>query len=173
VATLPHGRAAPLVIAQHLDPNYPTHLGEIPARRSQGAVHTVVDHELLAPVELTPLVRRTVTVARVLAAGQQLKLDAADEPVVVTADDGRVEQVVLNLLTNAITYAPNSARTDVRVRQSHGVTEIEVMYSSPPTLVGTRSLQHRGGCSPCTSGRPIASAACGGACPSGREKGNP
>lgn len=43
VATLPAGFPAPIVLAQHLDPTQPSHLGEILARFSQLPVRTVTD----------------------------------------------------------------------------------------------------------------------------------
>ena len=49
VATLPANFPAPLVLAQHLDPTYLSHLGEILARRSTLPVRTVTDQELLLP----------------------------------------------------------------------------------------------------------------------------
>lgn len=36
-------------------------------------------------------------------------------PLVLQADSGRLHQIVLNLLTNALTHAPTSERIDVRV----------------------------------------------------------
>jgi chemotaxis response regulator CheB len=41
VATLPRGLPVPIVIAQHLDPNVASHLGQILARRSILPVRTV------------------------------------------------------------------------------------------------------------------------------------
>jgi two-component system, chemotaxis family, CheB/CheR fusion protein len=49
VATLPSNFPAPLVLAQHLDPTYPSHLGEILARRSTLPVRTVTHQEPLLP----------------------------------------------------------------------------------------------------------------------------
>ena len=49
VATLPAGFAAPVVVAQHLDPARPSHLGEILGRRSALPVRVVTDRERLAP----------------------------------------------------------------------------------------------------------------------------
>jgi hypothetical protein len=48
VATLPAGFPAPIVIAQHLDPTRPSHLGEILARRSSLPVITVEAHAPLS-----------------------------------------------------------------------------------------------------------------------------
>src|SRR5579863_7490261 len=49
VATLPTDFPAPLVLAQHLDPRHPSHLGEILARRSVLPVRTVTVLEHLEP----------------------------------------------------------------------------------------------------------------------------
>ena len=48
VSVLPAGFPAPIVLAQHLDPNHPSHLGEILARYSRLPVQTVTDQ---APLE--------------------------------------------------------------------------------------------------------------------------
>ena len=49
VAALPANFPAPIVLAQHLDPTYPSHLGEILARHSTLPVRTVTDQEPLMP----------------------------------------------------------------------------------------------------------------------------
>lgn len=49
VSTLPVGFPAPIVLAQHLDPHQPSHLGEILARYSHLPVQSVTDQVPLAP----------------------------------------------------------------------------------------------------------------------------
>src|SRR5262249_20901802 len=49
VATLPTDFLAPIVIAQHLDPNRPSHLAEILGRRSTLPVRTAIEREHLEP----------------------------------------------------------------------------------------------------------------------------
>ncbi|HEX5498066.1 MAG TPA: chemotaxis protein CheB, partial [Thermomicrobiales bacterium] len=49
VATLPADFAAPVVIAQHLDPHRVSHLGELLANRSSLPVRTVLERESLEP----------------------------------------------------------------------------------------------------------------------------
>ena len=44
--------------------------------------------------------------------GQTIDVTAARLPVMVEGDAGRLEQVLLNLLTNAINYAPGTERID-------------------------------------------------------------
>ena len=77
VSTLPAGFPAPVVLAQHLDPTKPSHLGEILARYSHLPVQTVTDHAPLEAgtvyvipsdrnVEVTAHTLLTPTLARVL-----------------------------------------------------------------------------------------------------------
>src|SRR5437870_9431037 len=49
LSSLPEDFAAPIVIAQHIDPTRPSHLGDILARRSKLPVRTITDHESLEP----------------------------------------------------------------------------------------------------------------------------
>lgn len=49
VSTLPTNFPAPIVIAQHIDPNRPSHLAEILARRSRLPIATILDDEKLEP----------------------------------------------------------------------------------------------------------------------------
>lgn len=49
VATLPADLPAPIVIAQHLDPNRPSHLADILGRRSTLPVRTAIEREHLEP----------------------------------------------------------------------------------------------------------------------------
>ena len=72
-----------------------------------------------------------VTTARLLTAGQSIELASANEPLVIDADPGRLEQVVLNLLTNAITYAPGTERIAVRVRREGCEAVLEVQDQGP------------------------------------------
>ncbi|HEX6819211.1 MAG TPA: chemotaxis protein CheB, partial [Ktedonobacterales bacterium] len=92
VATLPADFSAPLVLAQHLDPHYLSHLGEILARRSALPVRTVLDHERLEP-----------GVVYVVPSNRQVEI--ADHTVRVSADDPpeekRPKPSVDRLLTSA------------------------------------------------------------------------
>ena len=66
-----------------------------------------------------------------LADGQAIRLDAATDPIRVCGDAGRLEQVLLNLLTNAIHYAPGTDPVDVRLRRTGGEAEIQVQDYGP------------------------------------------
>ena len=83
------------------------------------------------PLDLAPLVAHTLELAEVLAEGQALVLDAEGGPLTVAGDAGRLKQVVLNLLTNAITHAAGTERIDVRLRRDGDVAELAVRDAGP------------------------------------------
>ncbi len=92
----------------------------------------------LAPLDLVPLTTRVVEVAQVLAQGQAITLETGSDPVMIEGDAGRLEQVLLNLLTNAIAYASGTDRIDVRLRRQGGEAELTVQdYGSgiPPNAL--------------------------------------
>jgi two-component system CheB/CheR fusion protein len=60
-----------------------------------------------------------------------VELAVAEEPLVVAGDATRLSQVVLNLLTNAAKYAPDSPRIEVRLRREAGEATLEVQDYGP------------------------------------------
>ena len=88
-----------------------------------------------ADIDLGAVVRRAVEAARIEAEaqGQVIALDAPAAPVPVRGDAVRLEQVALNLLTNAIKYAPESATIEARLRRdsSAGQAVLEVQDYGP------------------------------------------
>jgi two-component system CheB/CheR fusion protein len=74
----------------------------------------------VAAVDLSALVERVVETARDLPPGHAIHLIAATEPLRVAGDAGRLEQVLLNLLTNAFAYAPSEGAVEVRLRRVGG-----------------------------------------------------
>jgi two-component system, chemotaxis family, CheB/CheR fusion protein len=83
------------------------------------------------PTDLGPLVTRTCEVAQAVAQGQEIAESIPNEPVIVNADAGRLEQVLLNLLTNAITHARGTERIDLRLRREGDAAVIEVQDYGP------------------------------------------
>ena len=80
----------------------------------------------IAPLDLVSLVEHAVEVAQVLTQGQTILFERDEEPLIVEGDVSRLEQVLLNLLTNAISYAPDTEQIDVTVRReaSDGVVTV-------------------------------------------------
>jgi two-component system CheB/CheR fusion protein len=79
-------------------------------------------HLQLVPVDFVALVSEAVEAVRLDVQGQAINLDCGTEPLVVMADAPRLEQVVLNLLTNAIKFAPDTQRIDVRLRRAEAMS---------------------------------------------------
>lgn len=83
------------------------------------------------PLDLAALLRETVSMARPLAASQEIAVAIADAPVLVDGDKRRLQRVLLNLLTNAITYASETERIDVRLARAGSEAAIEVRDTGP------------------------------------------
>jgi CheY-like chemotaxis protein len=80
------------------------------------------------PVDLKDLALRCVQAAdgAARAAGVTLQLEAGSDPMIVTGDAARLEQVVMNLIANAIKYTPagGSVEVELRRRGSHAFLEV-------------------------------------------------
>jgi two-component system CheB/CheR fusion protein len=76
----------------------------------------------LVPVDFVALVSEAVEAVQLDVQSQAINLDCGTEPLVVMADAPRLEQVVLNLLTNAIKFAPDTQRIDVRLRRAEAMS---------------------------------------------------
>jgi two-component system CheB/CheR fusion protein len=85
----------------------------------------------LASLDLTALVPQVMEVAQLQAQRKTLALDAPTEPVMVEGDAVRIEQALLNLVINAIKYAPETRRIDVRLRTVDNTAEIQVEDYGP------------------------------------------
>ena len=85
----------------------------------------------LEPLDLAPLVLQSVEVAQTLIDGQAISAQTPTTPLTINGDAGRLEQVVLNLLTNAITYAPGTERIDVHLRRAGASAELQVRDYGP------------------------------------------
>lgn len=79
-----------------------------------------------APTDLTAIVRHAAETAQVLTQTHTIATEISDDPVIIHGDDQRLEQMLLNLLTNAINYSAGSSRIDVRVRRADGAAEVAV-----------------------------------------------
>jgi PAS domain S-box-containing protein len=95
------------------------------ARLQMGRLH--VELSAFSPV---PVVRRAIASAKSLT-DQDIQLEVADQPILVEADPGRLEEVLLNVLGNAISHASDSDRIEVRLRSDDRWAEIEVEDYGP------------------------------------------
>ena len=71
-------------------------------------------------VDVRDVVRSAVEVAQVLPKAPTIRLTADPKAVRVRADPGRLEQVFLNLLANAMEHAPGSGSIEVTVKAEAG-----------------------------------------------------
>ncbi|NMO18000.1 HAMP domain-containing histidine kinase [Pyxidicoccus fallax] len=71
--------------------------------------------------------------------GHVLQLSLPDAPVLVHADPARVEQVLHNLVSNALKYSPAGSRVDVAVRREAG----EVLLSVADQGIGISEAEMR------------------------------
>jgi two-component system, OmpR family, sensor histidine kinase MtrB len=81
---------------------------------------------LLDVVDLTAVVRTAVEVSQVSPKAPAIRVTAGPEPVRVRADAGRLEQVFLNLLANAIEHAAGSETIEVTVKATGRRAEVAV-----------------------------------------------
>lgn len=87
------------------------------------------------PVELAPLVREVFETAGILGEGAGLDVTlAAVEDATVLADAGRLRQLFLNIVTNAIKYTPAGGRVELSLarRPQHE----EIVFSVRDTGIG-------------------------------------
>jgi two-component system CheB/CheR fusion protein len=97
----------------------------------------------LAQVDLRAVVARAAEVARAVAAGIEIR-EEAGASVPVRADAPRLEQVVINLLVNAIKHAAGTPRIDVRVARhdDDGAGHALVVVEDYGAGIAARDLPH-------------------------------
>ena len=86
-------------------------------------------HLVHHPVDLAGITQAAVDAVRPLAAAKSIQLQFSVDPSsteVVSGDAGRLEQVVVNLLTNAIKFTPENGRVDVVIERAGPNLELEV-----------------------------------------------
>jgi len=85
------------------------------------------------PLDLASLVRRTVESARSKASqkGVELRVDVPSMPMTAEGDAQRLEQVLLNLLDNAIRHTPAGGDITVRAWEEDGRFVVQVRDTGP------------------------------------------
>lgn len=85
----------------------------------------------MTDVPLLPIVDEAIAVTQPLAQDRPIVLDPGRADLHVTADAARLQQVIINLLNNAISHAPQSPRFEVRMRRYGRRAEIAVRDYGP------------------------------------------
>jgi signal transduction histidine kinase len=75
------------------------------------------------PHDLVALVRRVIRRMGVMTDHREVKIMAAADPVIACVDAPRIEQVVSNLVSNAIKYSPNGGEVTVEVREDEAASD--------------------------------------------------
>lgn len=85
----------------------------------------------LEPVDLAPLLNAGIDAVRPTASGKAITLEAHIEPGVqrVLADAARVQQIVWNVLSNAIKFTPWEGHIDLTLKQDGSAAEISIQDS--------------------------------------------
>jgi two-component system CheB/CheR fusion protein len=86
---------------------------------------------LISPIDLVTVVRAAVEVAQTLATAPAIRVSTTRGPILVQADAGRLEQVFVNVLANAVEHAATSPTIDVTVRRSGSLAVVEVRDHGP------------------------------------------
>jgi two-component system OmpR family sensor kinase/two-component system sensor histidine kinase BaeS len=84
-------------------------------------------------VDLQPLIQRATELFTAQAAEKQVNIQSSVDPEIhcIHADPQRFEQVLGNLLDNALRYAPAGSRVDIMVRPVDAGIQIDVMDEGP------------------------------------------
>ena len=84
-----------------------------------------------APIDLVEVVRSAVEVAGTLPNAPTIRLMPTHGPILLNGDAVRLEQVFVNLLSNAVQHAPESPTIDVNVSMSGQLATVEVCDQGP------------------------------------------
>ncbi len=78
------------------------------------------------PLDLRDLLRGSVQQARSVSSHHRITLDLPADPLAVLADADRIEQVLHNLIDNAVKYSPNGGEIGIRGRRADRRIRIDV-----------------------------------------------
>jgi two-component system CheB/CheR fusion protein len=84
-----------------------------------------------APIDIVPVIQRAVEVGQIVSQDQPIHLVGPREPLIVNADEVRLEQAVLNVITNAQQHASESPTIDVAIRGNSKKATITVTDYGP------------------------------------------
>ena len=80
----------------------------------------------ITPCFLLPLIRESIDTAAQMNTSHQLVADLPEEDLIINADGTRIEQVLLNFLTNAIKYSPGGEKILLSVKKKEDRVTVSV-----------------------------------------------
>jgi OmpR-family two-component system manganese-sensing sensor histidine kinase len=84
-------------------------------------------HRLIfSPIDLAEIARKSVALVDPRAKEKQVSLTVSTEPAIVMGDATALEEVVINLIKNAISYTPSGGAVRVIVASRYGTARISV-----------------------------------------------
>ena len=85
-------------------------------------------HLNLRPINLLPVIEAAIDAVRPMAEAKSIQLEQVLDPSVgrITGDQDRLQQIVWNLLTNAIKFTPEGGKVEVRSFRTGGKIQIQV-----------------------------------------------
>ena len=98
---------------------------------------------LQEPVDVARLVADTAADIQVTSLGHPISVDVPAEPVYVSGDEHRLQQVFVNLLANAVHHTPDGTHVRIAVNASGPDVAIEVCDNGPgiPAGMKTRAFE--------------------------------
>jgi two-component system sensor histidine kinase BaeS len=83
------------------------------------------------PVDLADVVRTTADLLGPVAEERDITIDVVGEPAPVNADPDRLQQIVVNLITNAVKFTPAGGRITITTGTSSGSAILKVADTGP------------------------------------------
>jgi PAS domain S-box-containing protein len=80
------------------------------------------------PVDMAPVIEAAIETVRLSAAAREIEItpSLAARAGPVSGDPGRLQQIVWNLLTNAIKFTPNGGKVQISLEARDGIVELRV-----------------------------------------------
>jgi len=94
---------------------------------------------VVAPIDLVAVLNDAVAVAEMLPNAPRIRVSPTRRPIMLEGDAVRLEQVFVNLLSNAVEHAARSPTIDVNVRRSSAYAVVEVRDFGPGIAVSMQS----------------------------------